>query len=134
MRIRDWSSDVCSSDLVYDNASSDRTGAVAAAAGAVVVHEPLRGKGNVVRRMFADVEADVYVLADGDDTYDAAAAPQLIETLCREQLAMVNAARSNPSQDAYRRGHPFGHRLCTQLVCGLFATRLHDNPSAHPPL
>jgi glycosyltransferase involved in cell wall biosynthesis len=111
---------------VYDNASTDRTGEVAAAAGAAVVREPLRGKGNVVRRMFADVEADIYVLADGDDTYDAAAAPQLIETLCREQLDMVNAARSNASQEAYRRGHRFGNRLFTRLVSGLFGKRFDD--------
>ncbi|GAB4369356.1 MAG: glycosyltransferase family 2 protein [Kiloniellaceae bacterium] len=111
---------------VYDNASSDRTAEVAAAAGATVVAEPLRGKGNVVRRMFADVEADIYVLADGDDTYDAAAAPGLIELLCREQLDMVNAARSNTSQEAYRRGHKFGNRLFTQLVSALFGKRFND--------
>jgi hypothetical protein len=111
---------------VYDNASTDRTGEVAAAAGAAVVREPLRGKGNVVRRMFADVEADIYVLADGDDTYDAAAAPQLIETLCREQLDMVNAARSNASQEAYRRGHRFGNHLFTRLVSSLFGKRFND--------
>lgn len=111
---------------VYDNASSDRTGEVAAAAGAVVVREPLRGKGNVVRRMFADVEADIYVLADGDDTYDAAAAPGLVEILCREQLDMVNAARSHTSQEAYRRGHRFGNRLFTQLVTSLFGKRFND--------
>ena len=111
---------------VYDNASSDRTSTVAADAGAVVVQEPLRGKGNVVRRMFADVEADIYVLVDGDDTYDAAAAPKLIETLCREQLDMVNAARCNTSQDAYRRGHRFGNRLFTQLVSSLFGKRFND--------
>lgn len=111
---------------VYDNASSDRTAAVAAEAGATVVREPLRGKGNVVRRMFADVEADIYVLADGDDTYDAAAAPQLVEILCREQLDMVNAARRNASQEAYRRGHRFGNRLFTQLVSLLFGKRFDD--------
>ncbi|MGD1878547.1 MAG: glycosyltransferase family 2 protein [Kiloniellaceae bacterium] len=111
---------------VYDNASSDRTSAVAAAAGAVVVREPLRGKGNVVRRMFADVEADIYVLADGDDTYDAAAAPRLIETLCRDQLDMVNAARQNTSQEAYRRGHHFGNRLFTQIISSLFGKRFND--------
>lgn len=111
---------------VYDNASSDRTGEVAAAAGAVVVQEPLRGKGNVVRRMFADVEADIYVLADGDDTYDAAAAPGLIEILCRDQLDMVNAARSHASQEAYRRGHRFGNRLFTQLVTSLFGKNFND--------
>ena len=111
---------------VYDNASSDRTSQVAAAAGATVVAEPLRGKGNVVRRMFADVEADIYVLADGDDTYDADAAPRLIELLCREQLDMVNAARSNTSQEAYRRGHKFGNRLFTRLVSALFGKRFND--------
>ena len=111
---------------VYDNASSDRTSAVAAEAGATVVLEPLRGKGNVVRRMFADIEADIYVLADGDDTYDAAAAPHLIDVLCREQLDMVNAARRNASTLAYRRGHRFGNRLFTRLVSGLFGKRFED--------
>ncbi|MGF1629419.1 MAG: glycosyltransferase family 2 protein [Kiloniellaceae bacterium] len=111
---------------VYDNASTDRTGEVAAEAGAVVRREPLRGKGNVVRRMFADVEADIYVLADGDDTYDAAVAPELIETLCREQLDMVNAARSTSSQEAYRRGHKFGNLLFTRLVSSLFGKRFND--------
>lgn len=111
---------------VYDNASSDRTGEVAAAAGAQVVRESLRGKGNVVRRMFADIEADIYVLADGDDTYDAAAAPRLIETLCRDQLDMVNAARSKTSTEAYRRGHQFGNRLFTTMVSTLFGKRFDD--------
>lgn len=111
---------------VYDNASTDRTAAVAAEAGAFVVTEPLRGKGNVVRRMFADVDADIYVLADGDDTYDAAAAPELIALLCREQLDMVNAARENTSETAYRRGHRFGNRLFTRLISGLFGERFND--------
>jgi hypothetical protein len=111
---------------VYDNASSDRTGEVAAAAGATVVHEPLRGKGNVVRRMFADVDADIYVLADGDDTYDAAAAPRLIEMLRRQQLDMVNASRSNTSEAAYRRGHQFGNQLFTTLIGHLFGKRFND--------
>src|SRR3546814_1143532 len=99
---------------LFPYATLFRSSVVAAEAGAVVVQEPLRGKGNVVRRMFADIEADIYVLADGDDTYDAAAAPGLIETLCREQLDMVNAARNNTSQEAYRRGHRFGNRLFTR--------------------
>lgn len=111
---------------VYDNASSDRTGEIAAAAGAVVIRETLRGKGNVVRRMFADIEADIYVLADGDETYDAAAAPQLIELLCRDQLDMVNAARNNSSDHAYRRGHRFGNRLFTTMVSILFGKRFED--------
>lgn len=111
---------------VYDNASSDRTAEVAAAAGATVVAEPLRGKGNVVRRMFADVEAEIYVLADGDDTYDAAAAPGLVELLCREQLDMVNAARKSSREEAYRRGHKFGNRLFTNLISSLFGKRFND--------
>ena len=112
--------------FVYDNASSDRTAVVAQEAGATVIHERLRGKGNVVRRMFADVDADIYVLADGDDTYDAAAAPQLVEQLCREQLDMVNAARVNASAEAYRRGHRFGNVLFTTLVSSLFGKRFGD--------
>jgi len=111
---------------VYDNASTDRTSEVAAAAGAVVVQEPLRGKGNVVRRMFADIEADIYVLSDGDDTYEAAVAPGLIERLCRDQLDMINAARAKASQQAYRRGHRFGNRLFTGLVSRLFGKRFDD--------
>jgi len=111
---------------VYDNASSDRTGEVAAEAGAQVVREPLHGKGNVVRRMFADVDADIYVLADGDATYEAAAAPGLIETLCREQLDMVNAARFSTNEAAYRRGHAFGNTLFTKLVSLLFGERFND--------
>lgn len=111
---------------VYDNASTDRTAAVAAEAGATVVSEPLRGKGNVVRRMFADVEADIYVLADGDDTYDAAAAPGLVALLCDQQLDMVNAARGKAVEEAYRRGHRFGNRLFTQLVSSLFGKRFND--------
>ncbi|HIP78221.1 MAG TPA: glycosyltransferase [Kiloniellaceae bacterium] len=112
--------------FVYDNASSDKTSEVAREAGATVISEALRGKGNVVRRMFSDVEADIYVLADGDDTYDAAAAPQLIEHLCREQLDMVNAARRNTSEQAYRPGHQFGNRLFTKLVSHIFGERFGD--------
>src|SRR5206468_1317435 len=75
--------------FIYDNASSDDTARVARAAGAIVRTEPLRGKGNVVRRMFADIEADVYVMVDGDDTYDATAAPRLIDRLLADSLDMV---------------------------------------------
>src|SRR5919107_2050801 len=80
---------------VYDNNSSDRTREVAAAAGAIVRSEKMQGKGHVVRRMFADVEADIYVMADGDATYDAAAAPALIDKLVGEQLDMVVGARQS---------------------------------------
>ncbi|MFO1426688.1 MAG: glycosyltransferase family 2 protein [Steroidobacteraceae bacterium] len=98
--------------FVYDNGSTDGTVRVAREAGAVVRSEPLRGKGNAMRRMFADIEADVYVLVDGDDTYDASAAPMLIEKLLTESLDMVNASRVETSQQAYRLGHRFGAMGC----------------------
>ncbi len=116
---------------VYDNNSTDRTAAVAAAAGAVVRHEPLQGKGNVVRRMFADIEADVYVMVDGDDTYHAASAPALIRTLCENQLDMVNAARVTEIQAAYRSGHRFGNKLLTALVTFVFGKRTDDMLSGY---
>ena len=112
--------------FVYDNGSTDRTIEVAKAAGAIVRSEPLRGKGNVVRRMFADVEADIYVLADGDDTYEAASAPELIRKLTEESLDMINGAREEQSKDAYRRGHRFGNRMLTGLVAWFFGERLGD--------
>jgi len=112
--------------FVYDNNSTDQTKAVAAAAGAVVRSEPLRGKGNVVRRMFADIEADVFVLVDGDDTYDAASAPKLIQLLLSESLDMVNGARVASSDLAYRRGHQFGNAMLTGLVARIFGNRLTD--------
>ena len=116
---------------VYDNNSSDLTVQVAAAAGAVVRGEPLQGKGNVVRRMFADVEADVYVLVDGDDTYHAASAPALIDKLLGEQLDMVNAARISQGEAAYRRGHVFGNWLLTTLVASVFGKRTSDMLSGY---
>ncbi|MDY7230562.1 glycosyltransferase family 2 protein [Hyalangium rubrum] len=111
---------------VYDNASTDRTAEVARAAGAVVRVEPVRGKGNVVRRMFADVEADVYVLVDGDDTYQASAAPRCVEWLVREQLDMLNVARVTEIEAAYRRGHRFGNAMLTGMVATLFGNRFRD--------
>ncbi|BDG10375.1 glycosyltransferase family 2 protein [Anaeromyxobacter paludicola] len=111
---------------VYDNGSTDRTVERARAAGAVVRTEPLRGKGNVVRRMFADVEAEVYVLVDGDDTYDAAAAPRLVAKLEDEQLDMVCAARVTDAVAAYRPGHRFGNALLTGLVARIFGNRFRD--------
>jgi glycosyltransferase involved in cell wall biosynthesis len=116
---------------VYDNNSTDGTRAVAAAAGAVVRGEPLQGKGNVVRRMFADVEADVYLLVDGDDTYDAAAAPRLIEKLESESLDMVNAARITDIRAAYRPGHRFGNVLLTSIVQFIFGSRIGDMLSGY---
>jgi glycosyltransferase involved in cell wall biosynthesis len=111
---------------VYDNGSPDETRAQAAEAGAIVRGEPLRGKGNVVRRMFADVEADVYVLVDGDDTYDAASALALVRRLLDEQLDMVNAARVSVSEEAYRPGHRFGNWALTHMVAQIFGNRLSD--------
>lgn len=117
--------------FVYDNGSKDRTAAVAREAGAIVRIEPLKGKGNVVRRMFADVEAEIYVLVDGDDTYDAASAPALIKRLLEDSLDMINAAREEKSELAYRRGHRFGNRMLTGLVAWFFGERMSDMLSGY---
>jgi len=111
---------------VYDNNSADRTREVAAAAGAIVRSERMQGKGHVVRRMFADVEADIYVMADGDATYDAASAPALIARLLDEQLDMVVGARKSEVEEAYRRGHRLGNRLFTGLLARLFGRSFTD--------
>jgi glycosyltransferase involved in cell wall biosynthesis len=111
---------------VYDNNSRDRTREVAAAAGAIVRAERMQGKGNVVRRMFADIEADVYVMADGDATYDAAAAPALVARLVDEQLDMVVGARRSEVEEAYRRGHRFGNRLLTGMLARIFGRTFTD--------
>lgn len=111
---------------VYDNNSRDATAAVAKAAGAEVRTERSQGKGNVVRRMFADVDADVYVLADGDATYDADAAPAMIARLLDEQLDMVVGARQSEVQAAYRRGHRLGNRLLTGCVAWIFGRSFSD--------
>ncbi|MGE3474318.1 MAG: glycosyltransferase family 2 protein [Rhodospirillaceae bacterium] len=116
---------------VYDNNSKDRTVEIAAAAGAIVRRETLQGKGNVVRRMFADIDADVYVMVDGDDTYHAPSAPLLIEKLVAEQLDMVNAQRISTAEAAYRRGHVLGNRLLTGLVGGIFGKRTDDMLSGY---
>jgi len=111
---------------VYDNASTDETSARALAAGAQVRREPLRGKGNVVRRMFADVDADVYVLVDGDGTYDAASAPAMIELLAEQHLDMVCGKRVDSDVQAYRHGHRLGNFVLTKLVAILFGDRITD--------
>lgn len=112
--------------FVYDNGSTDRTMEIARAAGAEVRRESLPGKGNVVRRMFADVEADVFVLVDGDDTYDATVAPGLIQVLLDGSIDMVNGARQPVAQEAFRPGHRLGNRVLTGLVAGLFGSRVTD--------
>lgn len=119
---------------VYDNNSRDRTREAAAAAGAVVRGEPLQGKGNVVRRMFADIEADVYVLVDGDGTYEAAAAPAMVRMLLEQRLDMVTGVRVTPEEAAaaaYRPGHRFGNALLTGMVRVIFGDRITDMLSGY---
>jgi glycosyltransferase involved in cell wall biosynthesis len=111
---------------VYDNNSRDGTRAVAEAAGAIVRTERMQGKGHVVRRMFADVEADIYVMADGDATYDPAAAPALVAQLLDEKLDMVVGARRSEVEEAYRRGHRFGNKLLTGILARLFGRTFND--------
>ena len=111
---------------VYDNGSTDGTARLAAEAGAVVRTEPIPGKGRVVRRMFAEVDADVYVMADGDGTYDSARAEILVKRLVGEGLDMVVAARSGITTDAGRAGHAFGNRLFNRLYRALFGSGFTD--------
>ena len=111
---------------VYDNNSRDRTVELARAAGAVVRTERQQGKGNVVRRMFADVDADIYVMADGDLTYDPKAAPDMVRMLVDEELDMVVGTRLHEVADAYRGGHVIGNRLFTGLLAGLFGRSFTD--------
>jgi glycosyltransferase involved in cell wall biosynthesis len=116
---------------VYDNNSRDRTAEVAAAAGAVVRREPQQGKGHVIRRMFADVEADVYLLVDGDDTYDAAAAPEMVRMLLADRLDMVTGVRVTDAAAAYRPGHRLGNRVITGVVRLVFGDRITDMLSGY---
>jgi glycosyltransferase involved in cell wall biosynthesis len=115
----------------YDNNSRDRTAEVAAAAGALVRREPQQGKGHVVRRMLADIEADVYVLVDGDDTYDAADAPAMVRLLLDERLDMVTGVRVSEAKAAYRPGHVLGNRLLTGVVRLVFGNRITDMLSGY---
>jgi glycosyltransferase involved in cell wall biosynthesis len=116
---------------VYDNNSTDDTAEIARNAGALVRSEPQPGKGNVVRRMFADIEADVYVMVDGDDTYEAAVAPKLIDRLVDENLDMVVGKRIETHKDAYRGGHRLGNKVLTGLVRRLFGSQLEDMLSGY---
>lgn len=111
---------------VYDNNSSDSTAQTAEAAGAVVRREPLQGKGNVVRRMFSDVDADLYVMVDGDGTYDATAAPDLIRLLKQNDLAMVVGKRVHQDAEAYRPGHVLGNRMFTGAIQWIFGKSFED--------
>jgi glycosyltransferase involved in cell wall biosynthesis len=111
---------------IYDNNSTDRTAELAGAAGAIVRREPHQGKGNVVRRMFADVDADVFVLVDGDATYDAASARALVGRLIEDRLDMVVAARIDREEAAFRAGHRLGNRLFSAFVALVFDATFTD--------
>jgi len=125
--IADFRKALPSADIfVYDNNSSDRTVAVARDAGAVVRSERRQGKGHVVRRMFADVDADIYVLVDGDATYDAASAPRMIDALLSDRLDMVVGLRVDQAAAAYRPGHRTGNRLLTGFLSSVFGQAFKD--------
>ena len=111
---------------VYDNNSKDQTSARAREAGAIVRRETLQGKGYVVRRMFSDIEADVYIMADGDATYDASAAPEMVRLLIESNLDMVVGKRRHKEESAYRPGHVFGNRMLTGFLAMLFGQRFTD--------
>lgn len=116
---------------VYDNNSTDDTIKLAEQAGALIRKEHQQGKGHVVRRMFADIEADAYVLVDGDDTYEAAAAGRLVQKLMSDGLDLLTAKRIATSGEAYRLGHQFGNRLLTALVAKSFGSRVSDMLSGY---
>lgn len=111
---------------VYDNNSCDRTVEIARKAGAVVRTENQQGKGHVVRRMFADIDADIYIMADGDLTYDPKAAPEMVRMLVEEQLDMVVGTRQHEAAEAYRGGHVIGNKLFTGLLSRLFGRSFTD--------
>jgi len=111
---------------VFDNNSADRTVEVARGAGAIVRTERMQGKGNVVRRMFADIDADIYVMADGDATYDPESAPAMVARLIDDGLDMVVGTRVHEAAEAYRRGHVLGNRMMTGILAKLFGRSFTD--------
>lgn len=119
---------------VYDNNSADGTREIALAAGAIVRSEPIQGKGNVVRRMFRDVEADFYIMADGDDTYDASIAPNMLQLAIDGLYDLVNCVRKDTEQEAYRLGHRVGNQLLTGMVRHIFGDRIQDMLSGYKVL
>ncbi|QGZ54003.1 glycosyltransferase family 2 protein [Paraburkholderia acidiphila] len=116
---------------VYDNNSRDRTAEIARAAGAVVRTETQQGKGHVVRRMFRDIEADFYVMADGDDTYEVSLAPMMIELAMEGAHDLVNCVRRETEEAAYRGGHRFGNMMLTGVVRRIFGNRVRDMLSGY---
>ncbi|PYD47146.1 glycosyltransferase family 2 protein [Novacetimonas pomaceti] len=130
--VRDFSELLPQADIfVYDNNSDDRTREIAAASGAIVRRETMQGKGHVVRRMFSDIEADYYILVDGDATYDASAVPDMLAQAATQGLDMVNGARVTDQAAAYRRGHVLGNRVLTGLVMSIFGHRMDDMLSGY---
>lgn len=133
--IRDFREAMPSLDIfVFDNASTDKTAQVALAAGAQVIHVPLKGKGNVVRRMFADIEADIYVMVDGDATYHAPSLPAMVSKLIAERLDMVVGCRETPKEvaaAAYRQGHQFGNKMLTKSISWIFGGQFTDMLSGY---
>ncbi|WP_292138256.1 glycosyltransferase [Mesorhizobium sp.] len=130
--IHDFKSHLPAADVyVYDNNSSDDTYNASVRSGAIVRKEKSQGKGNVVRRMFSDIEADIYILVDGDGTYDASVAQRLIDELCSGPYDMVNVARVAENSDAYRSGHEWGNKLLTGLVRRIFGAATTDMLSGY---
>jgi glycosyltransferase involved in cell wall biosynthesis len=117
--------------IVYDNNSTDNTARLAAQAGAAVFHETAQGKGNVVRRMFRDIDANFYILVDGDDTYDASIAPQMISQAVQNKIDFVNSVRAGTESQSYRFGHRFGNKLLTSIVQGIFGAGIPDMLSGY---
>ena len=125
--VSSFSAEIPSSKIyVYDNASTDNTAEIVSGTSAAIRTEPVKGKGNAVRRAFADIDADIYVIADGDGTYDASAVTSLIETLRRETLDMVVGVRDSGDAAAYRPGHLFGNKVFSALFRYLFRARFTD--------
>jgi len=130
--VQDFRDSLPEADIyVYDNNSTDATGETARIAGAIVRAERRQGKGYVVRRMFADIEADVYVLVDGDATYEAAAAPRLVQELLDGRYDLVNAIRIETNKAAYRGGHALGNKLLTGMVSLVFGAKSRDMLSGY---
>lgn len=111
---------------VFDNNSTDNSVEIAKATGAIIHFEHSQGKGHVVRRMFSDIDADIYLMTDGDDTYDASISPLLIEKLVSENCDLVNCARAAKNHSAYRFGHSFGNRMISKLVRIFFKSTATD--------
>lgn len=133
--VRDFRTHLPHADIyVYDNNSKDDTGRLAEEAGAIVRLEPQQGKGHVVRRMLSDIEADVYLMVDGDDTYDAAAAPQMVRMMVDQRLAMVVARRVHEQAEAYRPGHVLGNKLFTGAIEKMFGRTFTDILSGYRAL